>query len=170
MKTLLKLMLIAMTSTLLLISCSSDDDNNPTNNNNSDAPMSCNISGAYDINFEAGLVYYDSVPDEDDMTRTITGYMDHEGKSHVLIIALTDPNGDYKKEYDLNPDMAEAYVTFLYDMGDGLPPESYNLDVSGKINFSTLTDSKAIGTFNCVIKTLNGSKQITISNGIINKK
>jgi len=170
MKNVMKLLMIAITSSLLFAACSSDDDNNPANNNNSDAPMSCTISGEYNLELEANLVHYGSAPDDDDMIRTLSGYMEHEGKTHILIIGLVDPNGDFKKDYDLNPNMEEATISFLYDMGDDITPEGYVINVSGKINFTTLTESQAIGTFNCVATTPDGSKQITISNGIINKK
>jgi hypothetical protein len=169
MKTFLRLLLIAITSSLLIASCSSDDDNNLINNNPSDAPMSCNITGAYNLNFEADMIYYSSVPDDEYMLRAFTGQMEHEGKSHVLIINLKDPDGNFKKDYVINENMDQASCILLYDKGDGLPPESYSLNISGNINFTTLTDSKAIGTFNCVAKTIDGSKQITITNGVINK-
>jgi len=172
MKFIIRLMIIAITSTLLFASCSDDDDNNPNNNNNnnSDAPMSCTISGEYDIEFEASMVQYSSVPGDDEMIRTLTGYMTHEGKTHALIITFHDPNGNFKKDYIIDQDMSEGFITFLYDRGDGIAPESYYLNISGNINFATLTATNAIGTFNCQAQTLDGSKQITVKNGVINKK
>ncbi len=171
MKTLFNTIIAVLVSSFILISCSSDNTTDPTDNgSNSDAPLSCTITGEFDLLFEAASVYYSNVPGDEEVIRTLQANMDHEGKSHILSIVLTDPDGQFKKNYELGLDYPEAVCVFMFDQGTGLPPVSYSINSSGSINFTTLTDTKAVGTFNFVASNVEGTKQITVTNGVINKK
>lgn len=170
MKNLIKLLLFAFLSISVLIACD-DDDSNPTDNgNDSDAPLSCNISGDVNMFFEANNLVYQNVPDEDVIIRTLTATMVYEGNGHTMNIVLRDPNGNFQKSYQLGEEDGQAVCYFLYGQGSGLPFINYVVDISGRVDFSVLTDTKAVGTFNFVAETVDGSKSITVTNGKINKK
>ena len=169
MKSSVKLLFILLFALPVLIACNDDDSNPSDNNNNNDDPLSCTISGEVEINYKAVSISYSSVVDEDITIRTFISIMTYEGKSHLLNIILYDPNGGFKKNYELGVGKEEAICVFLHAQEDGLEPIQYMVNISGNINFTTLTDTKANGTFNFVAKTPDGSKQITVTNGVINK-